>query len=192
MYVYYGHGLNGTGLEILSVGNEVRLVGTVQYYEAGGTWQVSGLTYRMMQPDDPGNIQKLSEGHRAAFVLTDADTLMNGEFCYEQSDEDVVRFVTAPYAAVALDTTVEMKGLTVTDAYTTENGGSSDGAITLYCDADGVAVTVRTVPMINEAGERITQEIYLGKTIDVKGVIEYYDGGYQIKVFAPNHITITE
>ena len=192
MYVYYGHGLNGTGLDILSVGNEVRIVGTVQYYEAGGTWQVSGLTYRMMQPDDPGNIQKLSEGHRAAFVLTDADTLMNGTFCYEQSDEDVVRFVSAPYAAVALDTTVEMKGLTVTDAYTTENGGSSDGAITLYCDADGVAVTVRTVPMINEAGERITQEIYLGKTIDVKGVIEYYDGGYQIKVFAPTHITITE
>ena len=175
MYVYYGHGLNGSGLDILSVGNEVRIVGTVQYYEAGGTWQVSGLTYRMMQPDDPGNIQKISEGHAPAFVLTDAASLAS-----------------ASYTQMALDTSVEVKGLTVTDAYTTANGGSSDGAITLYCDANGIAVTVRTIPMVNEAGERITQDSYVGKTIDVKGIVEFYDGGYQIKVFAPNYITITE
>ena len=48
MSVYYGYGLSGKGLEILKVGNEARIVGTVQFYEAGGTWQVSGLTYRMM------------------------------------------------------------------------------------------------------------------------------------------------
>ena len=77
--VYYGFGLSGEGLNILSVGNEVRIVGTVQYYEVGGTYQVAGLTYRMMKPDDPGNIQKLSEGHAPAYVLTDADTFVNGK-----------------------------------------------------------------------------------------------------------------
>ena len=38
--VYYGFGLSGEGLDILSVGNEARIVGTVQYYEVGGTYQV--------------------------------------------------------------------------------------------------------------------------------------------------------
>ena len=60
MYIYYGHGLTGAGLDVLTVGNEARVVGTVQYYEGGGTWQVSDLTYRLMQPDDPGNVQKIS------------------------------------------------------------------------------------------------------------------------------------
>ena len=53
MTVYYGYGLNGDGVQILNVGNEVRIVGTVQYYETGGTWQVSGLTYRSMKPPLP-------------------------------------------------------------------------------------------------------------------------------------------
>ena len=59
MYVYYGFGLSGAGLEVLKVGNESRIVGTVQYYETGDTYQVSGLTYRAMKPDDPSNIKKL-------------------------------------------------------------------------------------------------------------------------------------
>ena len=53
MAVYYGYNLNGAGLEIIGIGNEARIVGTVQYYEAGGTYQVSDLNYRMMKPDDP-------------------------------------------------------------------------------------------------------------------------------------------
>ena len=53
MYVYYGFALSGDGLEILSLGNRVRIVGTVQYYETGDSWQVSGLQYRVMKPNDP-------------------------------------------------------------------------------------------------------------------------------------------
>ncbi len=66
--VYYGTNLSGAGLEVLTVGNEARIVGTVQYYEAGHTWQVSGLTYRMMKPKDPGNIQIISQGHTPAWT----------------------------------------------------------------------------------------------------------------------------
>ena len=186
MYIYYGHGLNGPGLDILSVGNEVRIVGTVQYYEGGGTWQVSDLNYRMMQPDDPGNIQKLSSSHSPAWVLTDPDTFVNGEVSVVLEEETI----TMPYGEYVMGTSVQMQDLTVVDAYTTSNGGSSDGAMTLTCEADGVTVTVRTAVLLDENNERITADAYLGKTIDVKGIVDLYDGTCQIKVFAANNITI--
>jgi hypothetical protein len=186
MYIYYGHGLNGTGLDIISVGNRVRIVGTVQYYEAGGSWQVSGLSYRMMQKDDPNNIQKLSEGHSAAYTLTDADTFVNGQVTMVNDEGQR----TIPYAAAVLGTSVRMDGLQVVDVYTTDNGGSSDGAMTFTCKAGDIPVTVRTAILLDENGKRITEDVYLGKTIDVKGVVETYDGEYQIKVLAAKHIII--
>ena len=182
IYVYYGHGLSGSGLDILSVGNEARIVGTVQYYEAGGTWQISGVSHRMMKPDDPDNLRKLSTGHSGAYVLTDADTFVNGVVGEEEM----------PYAEAVLGTTVQMQNLQVREVYTTANGGSSDGAMTLTCDAEGIPVTVRTALLTDENGNVITEEAYLGKTIDVKGIVEFFDGAYQIKVLTANNITITE
>ncbi|MDE6589988.1 MAG: hypothetical protein K2K53_06530, partial [Oscillospiraceae bacterium] len=187
MAAYYGHGLSGTGLDVLTVGNEVRIVGTVQYYEAGGTWQVSDLSYRLMKPDDPDNVQKLSEGHSPAYVLTDADTFVNGQVDLETEDGTIQ----APYAQLALATSVEMQGLTVTKVYTTESeDSSSKGAMTLSCEKEGVAVTVRTAVLRDETGALITADRYGGKTIDVKGIVDFFDGTYQIKVFTPDNIII--
>ena len=185
---YYGYNLSGAGLEILTVGNMVRIVGTVQYYEAGGTWQVSDLNYRLMKPDDPGNIQKISSGHSGAFLLTDADTFVNGKVELEL-EEGVSVF---DYAQLALSTTLEMKNLKVVDAYTTMNEDSSSyGAMTLTCQVDGITVLVRTAVLYDENNERITQDAYLGRTIDVKGIVDYFDGTYQIKVFTAKDIIIT-
>lgn len=187
MSVYYGFGLSGDGLQILTVGNEVRIVGTVQYYETGGTWQVSGLTYRAMKPDDPGNIQKLSDGHAPAYVLTDADTFTNGKVSIE-SEEGSKEY---RYAALALSTSIEMKDLKVVSVYTTDNEeSSSNGAMTLTCEVDGKTISVRTVVLRDSDGNLITAEAYQGKVIDVKGIVDYYDGTYQIKVFSANDITI--
>ena len=187
--VYYGYGLSGKGLEILTVGNEVRIVGTMQYYEAGGTWQVSGLTYRMMKPTDPGNIQKLSDGHSAAWVPTTADVFVNGTV--EIRGEETVQ--TFPYAFLAQATTLEMKGLTVIAAYTTtDEASSSYGAITLICDCNGVTVHVRTVPLRTADGALVTEDMFLGRTIDVKGIADYFDGQYQVKVFTLGGITIID
>ena len=136
MYIYYGHGLNGSGLDILSVGNEVRIVGSVQFYEGGGTWQISDLTYRMMQPKDPANIQKLSEGHAPSYRLTDADTFVNGTVTVETGEGSV----TDAYASWVMGTSVEMQDLTVVDIYTTDNDGSSDGAMTLTCQVGDITV----------------------------------------------------
>ena len=185
--VYYGFGLSGEGLDILSVGNEARIVGTVQYYEVGGTYQVAGLSYRMMKPDDPGNIQKLSDGHDPAYVLTDAETFVNGKVEVEVAEEKK-EFV---YAELALGSSIEMQNLTVKDIYTTTNEeSSSKGAMTLTCDVDGVEVSVRTAVLTDADGKLITEDAYEGKVIDVKGIVDYYDGAYQIKVFSADNITI--
>lgn len=187
MAVYYGYNLNGTGLEIISIGNEARIVGTVQYYEAGGTYQVSDLNYRMMKPDDPGNIQLISEGNEPAYVLTDPDTFVNGEVTVALEEETI----TESYAALAMNTSVEMQNLYVVDAYTTKNEDSaSKGAFTLYCRVNGIPVTVRTVVLHDENGNLVTQDAYMGRTINVKGIVDYFSGDYQIKVFSPKDITI--
>lgn len=186
MYVYYGFSMSGQGLDILRVGNEARIVGTMQYYEAGGTWQVSGLTYRAMKPKDPGNIQKLSDGHSPAYVPTDADTFVNGSVVLE----DGQTAHEARYAMLATATSIEMKNLNVTEAYTTtDEASSSYGAVTLTCEADGAAVQIRTIPLY-ENGKLITEDAWLGKTIDVKGIVDLYDGVYQIRVFTKESITI--
>ena len=186
MSVYYGYGLSGTGLDILSIGNRARIVGTVQYYEAGGTWQISGLTYRQMKPDDPGNIQKISEGHSASYKPITPDqlcgekvTIMNGETEF-----------TELYAALAMSTSVSMSGLTVKSVYTTDNPESSQyGALSLTCEAEGKTITVRTAVLYNN-GNLVKAREFEGKTIDVKGIIDFYDGNYQIKVLNYADITV--
>lgn len=187
MSVYYGYGLNGDGVQILNVGNEVRIVGTVQYYETGGTWQVSGLTYRSMKPNDPSNIQKLSEGHEPAYVLTDPARFANGTV--DVVVDDTV--TTLPYAQLAMSTSLQMTGLYVKDVYTTDNEeSSSNGAMTLTCEVNGVTISVRTIVLLDENGNLITADAYLGKTIDVRGIVDYFDGEYQIKVFSRNDIIV--
>ena len=187
MAIYYGYNLTGAGLDILSVGNEVRIVGSVQYYEAGGTYQVSDLSYRQMKPNDPNNIQKLGEGRAPAYVLTDADTFQNGKV--EIIGEEGTK--TFDFAQLAMNTSVEMKNLTVKNVYTTTNeDSSSKGAMTLTCEVDGVTVSVRTTVLLDENKNLITADAFEGKTIDVKGLVDYFDGSYQIKVFTMDNITI--
>ena len=186
MSVYYGYGLSGTGLDILSVGNEARIVGTVQYYEAGDSWQVSGLTYRMMKPNDPGNIQKISSGHSPAWVLTTPDVFVSQVTLPGEEAQQVF-----DYAALAIGTSIEMRNLTVRSVYTTmDEDSSSYGALTLTCECDGVTIFVRTVPLRDAAGQLVTEDMFAGKTIDVKGIVDAYDGQYQIKVFTLGSITL--
>ena len=189
MAVYYGYNLNGTGLEIIGIGNKARIVGTVQYYEAGGTYQVSDLNYRMMKPDDPNNIQLISEGNEPAYVLTDPDTFVNGEVTVVLDEETI----TESYAKLAMNTSVEIQNLYVLDAYTTKNEDSaSKGAFTLYCRVNGIPITVRTVVLHDEEGNLVKQDAYMGRTINVKGIVDYFNGDYQIKVFSPKDITIVK
>lgn len=190
MTVYYGYSLSGTGLGILAVGNEVRIVGSVQYYETGGTWQLSDIKYREMKPDDAGNIQCISEGNSAAFRLTDPASFLNGKV--EIATEDGT--VTYDYAELALSSSISMENLTVTSIYTTRNEDSSSyGAMTLTCKAeDGTVIDVRTEVLYDADGNMVTESAYAGKTINVKGIVDYFSGSYQIRVFSVNDIEIVE
>lgn len=192
--IYYGNsGIGGDGLRILSIGNEVRIVGKVQYYETGATWQIAGLKYRAMKPNDPENIQQLGSGKEPAYVLTDADTFANGkcDVIVRDPETDEEKTASFDYTALAMNTSLEMKNLTVKSIYTTDNEeSSSNGAMTLTCEVDGITIKVRTVVLRDAEGKLITQDAYLDKTIDVKGIIDFYDGEYQIKVFKPDQITI--
>lgn len=187
MSIYLGYNLQGAGLDIVTVGNEARIVGTVQYYEAGGTYQVSDLSYRQMKPDDPNNIQKISEGNSPAYSLITADQFLNGKVEVVVGDE----LTTHSFAKMALSTSVEMKNLTVKSIYTTNSAeSSSNGAMTLTCEVDGKTVSVRTAVLRDADGNVVTADAYRGKNIDVKGIVDYYDGNYQIKVFTVSNITV--
>ncbi len=185
--VFYGYNLPGKALEILSVGNRSRIVGTVQYYENGGVFQVAGLTYKQMKPKDPGNVQKISSGHSAAYKLTDARTFHDGKVSVVD-DEGKKEF---DYAYLALSTTVEMHDLKVREIHTEDNPASSSfGAMTMLCDVDGVEIQVRTAVLIDSNRNLITADAYLGKVIDVRGVVSIHDGVYQIRVLSAKDITI--
>ena len=182
--VYYGYALPGAALDILSVGNEVRIVGLMQYYEAGGVWQISGLTHNLMKPQDPGNCQKISEGNKPAYVLTDAETFVSGQVTLENGE-------TRSYAEMALATSLEVRNLTVESVYTTtDEESSSKGAMTLTCKVGDTTVLVRTIVLKDANGDVITADAFEGKTIDAKGIVDFFDGAYQIKVFSANDITI--
>ena len=188
--VFYGYNLPGKGLAILSVGNRARIVGTVQYYEAGGTYQVAGLQYKQMKPKDPGNIQLISEGHQAAYVLTDAQTFTSGKVTVLSQDGTSQVF---DYGYLALNTSIEMHNLKVESIHTEDDPASSNfGAMTMHCVADGQKIRVRTAVLVDSDRKIITADAYQGKTINVRGVVDYHSGSYQIKVLSAKDITIIQ
>ena len=184
--VYYGYSLSGSGLEILQVGNRVRIVGTMQYYAAGGVYQISGLKYREMKKDDPGNIRLLEKGVSVEPRVIEPKELNGREV--EVIVEDEVKSL--PYSEALLGTVVKIDGITVDDVYvTTKEDSSSFGAMTLTCSKDGETITIRTLPFY-EGGELMTERDFLGFVIDVIGVVDTYEGSVQIRVFNIDDITV--
>ena len=200
MTVYYGYSASGDLLEILKVGNKVRIVGVVSKYEAAGTYQVSGLTYDIMRPTHADNTQLIESGHSGAYELVSASDFANKQITIEKEDAEG-NVVSKDYklAELKLNSSIAMNNLTVEKTYTTTNEqSSSQGAMTLTCTVDGIEIQVRTIVLKDEEGNIITADTYKGKTINVKGMVEYYDadtndeepGEYQIKIFSAKDITI--
>lgn len=197
MYVYYGFFLDPMGQRVLEIGNHVRIVGSVQYWEAGDSYQVTDLSYDARDKDNPKHIKKLdNEFHETVYMEIDPATFL-GDVTLKPTEEGEVA-ETYKYAQLSLGTAVEMKGLRVVDSYTTNNGGDNDGAITLDCIVDGKEITVRTVVLRDENNNVVTADMFEGKTLDVKGIVDYYkqegaakgEGEYQIKVFSLDDINI--
>ena len=188
MYAYYG--FNFGGMHLIKVGSEVRIAGNVS--EFNGSWQISGMTYSDFIPTDD-DVRKLSDNNEPAFVLTDPKTFATGKVDVEMTDPETEAVTTKSfdYAELAMGTSIQMKDLYVKDVYTTQSeNDNSNGAMTLTCEANGVTVSVRTIVLTDDNGAIITADAYKGKTIDVKGIVDCFDGDYQIKVMDDNYITV--
>lgn len=192
MYIYYGTEKSAKVLEILGTpGNRVRVVGTLSDYY--GSWQVSGVQYRVSKPNDPANVQLISQGNQPYYQKMTVDQFF-GNTVVSVYDEELQENVDKTFAtcALVLNTTISMDNLTVYRTSTTANGGSNDGAFTLYCkDANGKEITVRTGVLFNN-GELVKASEFEGKTISVRGIVDYYSDYslYQVKVLQYADITI--
>lgn len=194
MNVYCGY-TSGEIDNVLKVGNEVRFVGSVQYWEGGGTWQVTDIKYSAFDPDDPDNIKLIGTGNKASNRLTDPKVFTEGKVTVKVMTEfggEPTEDKTFDYAALAMSTSISMENLLVKDVYVTSNGGDNDGAMTMTCEADGVTIVVRTTVLRKEDKTLYTPQDFLGKTIDVTGIVDYFSGEYQIKVFSAKNITVHE
>lgn len=195
MYAYYSKSANARILDLMEIGNRVRLVGTVTEFQS--SYQISGLIYDKYKPDSLGNCKLLSQGNEASYrVTTVEDYLGKKDITVYVPDEEnpeqtVEKQLTLDYAELALYTTVTVNNLKITKTYATKSENPlSNGAVTITCDYNGKTVTVRTMPFKDENKELIGKDYYtIGKTINVRGVIEYYvpegqtTGTYQIKVY---------
>ena len=189
MYIYYGTSAHADMKdEVLVIGNEVRIVGTVSVFN--GSYQVSGLKYDVR--DKANSCQRISDGHSASYQAATAEQFVNGTVSVTVTDaesgEEVLKEL--PYAEMALGSSISMQELVVKRIYTTNNGGDSDGAMTITCEANGVEIIIRTNVLRDANGNIITQDAFTGRTLDVRGVVDCFNGEYQIKVLSVNDITV--
>ncbi len=186
---YYGTGgLTGVGKEMLAIGNKLKVVGIITYFEGGDIWQVSDLYYDEWKPDDPRNLELVDAGtkYEAAYTPTSAAIFLADKTITVDGVE-----ITKKYYELVQNTSISMENLTVTDVWTTTNDGDSKGAVTITCRAEtGETITVRTNPLLDQNGNLVLESAYVGQTIDVKGMVEMYQGEPQIKVFSYSDITI--
>jgi hypothetical protein len=182
MQVFYGY--NSQLISVLAQGSLVRVVGVLSEYY--GTYQIMDLKYNRMQPDNPANTAQLSKDQPVAFTETTAEQF-TGSKTIPVNDGSK----TFSYAELAVSTSISMKNLQVVHISTTTNPASpSQGAMTLTCLVDGMTVLVRTAVLYDANNTLVTEDAYLGKTIDVKGIVDCFDGEYQIKVMDDNYITV--
>ena len=196
IYLYYGKTPNPGVRECMKIGTRLRVAGKVSDFN--GSYQISDFSFSQYRPSAK-DLQILdTEVHEAAYLLTDPALFRNGTV--EILTEDAK--LTNPYAAMALHTTISMENLRVVDSYTTTNpDSSSKGAITLYCQApDGTEIIVRTAVLCTADKQLVTADLFEGKTINVKGIVDYYDPDsgeestgdfhYQVKALSFEDITI--
>lgn len=182
MQIFYGY--DSKLIPVLAQGSQVRVVGVLgEFY---GTYQISSLKYNPMKPEDPANTTQLSKDNDIPFPETEA-AVFNSEKTMVIGEEEI----TKSYQEMAVSTSISMKNLKVVKTYTTTNPESDDcGAMTLTCMAGDERISVRTEVLKDADGKLITADAYEGKTIDVEGIVDHYEGNYQIRVYTPQDITV--
>ena len=184
MQVFYGY--ISQLIPVLEQGALVRIVGVVNNFY--GTYQITSLKYNPLRVDDPANTSRISTGNEVAFTEVSPEVYTSDVTVTVDEEEKTVS-----YQELAVSTSISMKELMVQDVYTTTNPQSDDcGAMTLTCFADGETIKIRTEVLKDDDGNLITEEAYAGKTISVKGILDHYEGTYQIRVFSAKDITVLD
>ncbi len=160
------------------IGTRVKISGTITYYDTAGVFQLTDVIDRRMS-SNKNNLKIIEEGVPVVpqeVSITDID-----------ESNPALEF-----------TLVRLNGLQVTRTYTTNTeGSSSNGAISIYCTKDEQKITVRTVVLVDKTGKYtvdlnniVLESNFQNKTIDVVGIIEKYEGNYQIKLVSMGDVTI--
>ncbi len=201
MQVFCGYDASGDVMRAMSIGNRVVMVGTLQYYEQGQTWQISNIQYSVDMMDPEGKlstdgIHQIGEGFSASYNEVEASKIVGGKLTidvttFDEEGNDIVTPTEFDYGELAHYSTVTVKNLTIKSAYTTESETDSNGAISITCQSeDGTMITVRTVALTDADGNLITQDAFpIGSNITVKGIIDSFKGSYQVKVFSFDDVT---
>ena len=191
-------------MEDFGIGYRVSIVGTLQYYENGGTYQISNLKYKSIDPNWEGGCRVISKGNSASFKELDVGTLLNGsielDVIEEIEDEngeitEVAGKKTFKWGDLAHYSTATVNNLKVIRTYTTESTTDSDGALTITCvDENGNTIDVRTATQLTRPEGDVNVDVTAadfpaGTYISVKGVIDSFKGEYQIKIFTYDDIT---
>ena len=109
----------------------------------------------------------------------------------DEDGNETVEFKDYDLGFLTMHSSASMKNLMIKSMYTTSNEDSSNkGAMTFTCEVDGKTVYVRTAVLRDADGNLLTADDFRDKNIDVKGIVDFYDGDYQIKVFTVNNITV--
>ncbi len=187
MQVYFGWATSF--LSILEVGNYVEIVGKISTHN--DTYQISDVTMSKFNYNPETDSRVISKGNETAaqeIEPKDLNTKLTLTFEGKEDEEDET--VTIDYGEAVMSTLVLMSHLEVTDVYTTQDGASK-GAVTITCKAaDNTVITVRTEVLKNSGtGETVTEDVYVGKTISVKGLVDKYEGKYQVRVYTFSSFT---
>lgn len=186
--IYYGFGGSGTLLKVLDIGNTVRVVGYWQKYEAGGTWQISGLqASATADPSDTNYSVILSAGdpEDVHYQTITGEQFTGKTTIIVDGDETEVDF-----AEISMGTCVCMEDLTVVDTYSNPNADSVE--ITITCQTqDGKTVYLRTEQLYDEDFNTIGEDFFKkGMKMTVKGIVDKFVDQYQIKIELFEHITV--
>lgn len=189
-------GYNFIGKDMMSAGNRIRLVGKVSSSDNYG-WQIADLKYYAIYKPGKIGCKLLKTGVEQSYQLLTGTqfkgannvqmTVVTGK---DSDGNDVEEIRTFTLADLINGATISMENLTVTRTYTTTTG-SSKGAITITCrSADGKTVTVRTDVLYHSDGTIVEESEFTGKTINVKGIVDFFNDDYQIAVHGFDFITI--
>ncbi len=179
VYVYYSANPSYGVKPMLTEGNLVRVVGKISDFDPENP-QISGLVYNARDPKNEFQMKKLSEGNKIDYTEISGDLFVNAKEKMSVGDDETEFRI----AHLMLGTTVSMKDLRVKSVKPAQN---SD-ALTIYCDVNGIEVQLHMPAIYDEFNQPITEEYFLGKTINIRGVVDLFYGTYQIESYSLNDI----